>query len=149
MRVFFTILILLFVAGVASFSAWLLLHDDRRLIKAEVPDDYLDTSDTSRFNTYPISLVRGKKSDSVLVIFPSTGSEGMNVSLLVYDSLQYAILMDGNRTAKPLEAATRLSRILREPLVNLSSLPDGSYFARLSSSNYSGFIHIKLRTSAD
>lgn len=149
MRGILFVFVFLIVAAVATVSAWLLLHEDRHTIVAEVPSDYLNTSDTSRFSTYPISLARDNKSDSVLVMFPMKQENDLNVSVLVYDSLQYAELMYGNRSARPLESATRLSRLLQKPLVNLSRLPDGSYFARLSSCNYGGFIHIRLTTSPE
>gem|GEM_PF-1666665 len=141
------VLLSLMVCGVAGFSGWLLLHEDRHTIVAEVPADYLETADTSRFSTYPVDLARFSAKDSVLLIFPS-GENGGNVSVLVYDSLQYALLMDGERSAKPMEKATLLGKLRQEPLVNFSGIPDGSYYARLSSCNYGGFIHVKLRTVA-
>lgn len=138
--------VLLLMTAVAGFSLWLLFHTHRQTIVAEVPEDYLRTADTLRFSTYPINLLRAHADDSVVVVFP-TNAESENISVLVYDSTQYERLMGGDHHAAVMENATWLGKLLQKPLVNFSGIPDGSYFARLSSCNYGGFIHVRLKTA--
>lgn len=145
MNRFLLVFLILLGAGAISAGAWLLLHEDRRIIEAQIPSDVLETADSSRYSTYPVILQRFSKADCVLVVFPPDLDE--NVTMQIYDSAGYENLKNGMRNVAPLEYPLRLGKWMQKPLINLSGQPDGAYYTRLSYCNFGGFIQISLKTA--
>ncbi|MGL4599555.1 MAG: hypothetical protein ACRCYO_18670 [Bacteroidia bacterium] len=126
--------------------AWKIFQPERNVIRINIPESYLNNTDTSRFSLYPVAVERKKTDDSILVLFPVSERRA---SLFVYDSLNYQWLMRGDKRARPLLQTQGLRERTGKPTLNLSRLKNGSYFAHLTSCNYGGFFEIQLHQISD
>jgi hypothetical protein len=133
--------IILAVLACVGYMVWKIFQPERNVIRINIPESYLNNTDTSRFSLYPIAVSRKKSDDSILVFFPVVERRA---SLFVYDSLNYQLLMHGDKRARPLLQPHGLRERTGKPTLNLSRLQNGSYFAHLTSCNYGGFFEIQL-----
>lgn len=137
------VLLLLIAIGVIAVSAWLLLKRDRQISIFEVPATYIETVDTSRFSVLPFQISRFAKEDSVMVRFPK---DALKYGLFLYDSVQYHRMMSGEHNISPMTQNDLEAQLLGRPQLNLSRLPDGTYYAHLTQCNFQGYFALHLTT---
>ena len=145
-RSFFPLLLaILVLLGAGAYVGWIFFHKDHhpQLQLVEVPESYLETSDTSSYSVQPIDLKRSFSDDSVLLLFPASqrGHE-----IFIYDSLNYDRLLFGDRKGAPMfiPSSEGLSAIFGRPVLNHSGLANGKYYVHVTDCNFAGFFEIEL-----
>src|ERR1700751_3225393 len=99
-RSIFPIIIALIVLfSVGGIVSWIFLHHERQFLKIEIPESYLETTDTSRFSVQPIVLTRNLPGDSVLIFFPKKEKKS---EVFLYDQLNYNRLLYGDHHGVPI-----------------------------------------------
>ncbi len=141
-RRFIFIGIVLLLAVLAGLG-WLLLREKKTVTHIEIPARLLETAEPSKFSIQPVDVVRQQLSDELMVLFPQVKRE---TRLSLYDAKGYSQLMTGESNVRPiyLHDAEKLRTIYGRPVINFSALPDGNYFAHLSSCNYGGYFCFRL-----
>ena len=133
----------LVLAGSGAIVSWVFFSRSRELQKIEIPQSYLQTTDTSRFSIQPVLLTRKYFDDSLLLLFPK---ENKNSQLFVYDQNNYDRLLFGDHKANPRSQrdAEAMHAVFGRSVLNLSSYPAGKYYVHITSCNFGGFFEIEI-----
>ncbi len=128
-------------------TAWFVLSEvfsrERCVQKIEVPEEYLETMDTSRYAIQSILLERTYQDDSLLILFPV---ENQKSEVYLYDQKNYFRLLLGYSDVVSVSQENRdlLRAVFDRPVVNLSGLPPGKYYLHATSCNFGGYFEITL-----
>lgn len=116
---------------------------ERSIQKVEVPEEYLETLDSSRYSIQSILLERVFTDDSILILFPESNKKSM---VYLYDQKNYFRLLLGYKDVStiPQENKDILMAVLNRPVVNLSGLKAGKYYLHATSCNFGGYFEITL-----
>ncbi|HTL81755.1 MAG TPA: hypothetical protein VL651_08625 [Bacteroidia bacterium] len=138
--IFIAIVIL---AGVGTVVSWVFFSRSRELQKIEIPQSYLETTDTSRFAVQPLYITRKFPDDSLLLLFPKGNSRSQ---LFIYDQENYNRLLFGDHKGnpKPQRDAQALKAIFGRTVLNLSSYPSGKYYVHVTYCSFGGFFEIEI-----
>ena len=132
---------------ILSVTAWFVLSEvfsrERCVQKIEVPEEYLETMDTSRYAIQSILLERTYKDDSLLILFPV---ENKKSEVYLYDQKNYFRLLLGYSDVVSVSQENRdlLRAVFDRPVVNLSGLSPGKYYLHATSCNFGGYFEITI-----
>ena len=137
------------VAAVIIFllAAWFVFTEvmrrERFVQKVEIPAEYLETLDTSRYSVQSIILERAYPDDSLLLLFPESNRESQ---VYLYDQKNYFRLLLGSSDVNtvPQYYKEYLKAVYQRPVVNLSNLPEGKYYMHATECNFGGFFEIEI-----
>lgn len=133
----------LVLLGAGSAAAWLFLDRERHFQKVEIPESYLETTDTSRYSVQPVLLTRNFPDDSILVLFPA-GEERSQVFL--YDQANYNRLLYGDHHGIPMSQPNSegYRAVFGRPVLNMSGFPEGKYYVHVTGCNFGGFFQVEI-----
>jgi hypothetical protein len=131
------------LSGVGYFAYRVMTDRQRQYQKVEIPESYLEISDTSRFSIQPIELIRIFPDDSVFVFFPETESRSQ---LYLYNEANYNRLLFGDHHGIPMSQpqAEGYAALFGRPVLNFSGYPEGKYYVHVTQCNFGGFIQIAI-----
>ncbi|MDQ3111946.1 MAG: hypothetical protein M3R17_18830 [Bacteroidota bacterium] len=140
---FIGIAVLLSAGG---FVMWNLFSPQRQLHKIEIPEAYLETTDTSRFSVTPLTINRTFPDDSVLVFFPKQKSSS---HIYLYDQANYNRLLFGDHHAVPvfLPDYEGMKAMFGRSVLNLSGMPEGKYYVHVTACSFGGFLQFSIKDS--
>jgi hypothetical protein len=133
--------------AVFAVAAWFVLDEtmnrQRCVQKIEVPEEYLNTLDSSRYSVQSLLLERTYRDDSLLMIFPEANRKS---EIYLYDRRNYYRLLLGYNdvVAIPQENKEILKALLNRPVVNLSGLEPGKYYVHATSCNFGGYFEVEI-----
>jgi hypothetical protein len=144
--VFPIIIALIVLFSVGGIVSWIFLHHERQFLKIEIPESYLETTDTSRFSVQPIILTRSLPNDSVLILFPKKEKQS---EVFLYDQLNYNRLLYGDHHGVPIFVpdAEGLSAMFDRPVINFSGFPSGKYYVHVTACDFGGFLQLNISDS--
>ncbi len=141
--VFLAIVVLITAGG---FVFWILTGKERQLHKVEIPEAYLEATDTSRFSVTPITLKRIFPDDSLLIFFPK---QKIRSQVYLYDQANYQRLLFGDHHGVPLFLPDMegMKALFGRPVINLSGVPQGNYYVHVTACSYGGFLQLIVSDS--
>ncbi len=140
----FLAIIVLFAAG--GYGIWILNSKERQFHKVEIPETYLETTDTSRFSVTPINLKRNFPDDSLLIFFPK---QKIRSQVYLYDQANYQRLLFGDHHGVPvfLPDMEGMKALFGRPVINLSGMPQGKYYVHVTACSFGGFLQLNVSDS--
>lgn len=132
--------------GAGTFASWIFFDRERQFQKLEIPQAYLEATDTSRFSIQPLLLPRAFPDDSILVLFPEGNKRSQ---IFIYDQKNYTRLLYGDHQGIPLGQPNSegYAAVYGRPVLNLSGFDEGKYYVHVTSCNFGGFLEIELADS--
>jgi hypothetical protein len=115
-----------------ALASWGQTKLNRKVVVQTLGFDYLEGCETGKGDCKPIEIIRNSKQDSVLLVFPSGGTES-DVYL---------------RSAKNKNIELHDKRFIGQgkPTLNLTNLEDGEYSASIASCGLGGSCLVRLKT---
>jgi hypothetical protein len=146
-RSFFPLFIAFIVLlGAGAFVVWTFYSRERQLHKIEIPEAYLETSDTSRFSVTPLTFQRAFPDDSLLLLFPKQNN---NSQIYLYDQANYTRILYGDHHGVPvfLPDFEGMKALFGRSVINLSGMPAGKYYVHVTACSFGGFLQLDLSDS--
>jgi hypothetical protein len=138
----------IFIAfGVFAVAAWFVfaetMNRQRCVQKIEVPEEYLNTLDSSRYSVQSLIVERTYHDDSLLMLFPEANRKS---EIYLYDRRNYYRLLLGYNDVVtiPQENKEILRALFNRPVVNLSGLEAGKYYIHATSCNFGGYFEVEV-----
>lgn len=133
--------------AVFAVAAWFVvaetLNRQRCVQKIEVPEEYLNTLDSSRYSVQSLLLERTYHDDSLLMLFPEANRKS---EIYLYDRRNYYRLLLGYNDVVtiPQENKEILRALFNRPVVNLSGLEAGKYYVHATACNFGGYFEVEI-----
>lgn len=133
--------------AVFAVAAWFVfaetLNRQRCVQKIEVPEEYLNTLDSSRYSVQSLLLERTYQDDSLLMLFPEANRKS---EIYLYDRRNYYRLLLGYNDVVtiPQENKEILRALFNRPVVNLSGLEPGKYYVHATACNFGGYFEVEI-----
>lgn len=144
-------LLIIVVLGVIATAVYYFTRANEAVRAVQViniPETFLQTADTSRFDMQQVDIVRNSNNDSLVVLFPFADSK---VKPYMYNEFNYKLISGYRSKVYPVNQpySDMIRSITGKPNLNLSRLKEGTYYVHLTGCNYTGFFKIAVKNSAD
>jgi len=132
---------------VLAIAAWFVFSEsmnrERCVQKIEVPEEYLNTLDSSRYSVQSLLLERTYTDDSLLMLFPEANRKS---EIYLYDRRNYYRMLLGYNDVVtiPQENKEILRALFSRPVVNLSGLEPGKYYVHATACNFGGYFEVEI-----
>jgi uncharacterized membrane protein len=144
-------LLIIVVLGVIATAVYYFTRANeavRAVQVVNIPETFLQTADTSRFDMQQVDIVRNSNNDSLIVLFPFSDSK---VKPYMYNEFNYKLISGYRSKVYPVNQpySDMIRSITGKPNLNLSRLKEGVYYVHLTGCNYTGFFKIAVKNSSD